>query len=584
MPCCNYDLNFIKGDIITVTQIVEGGWWEGTLKEVTGWFPSNYVKEYRPDSCRRSKQPVSKHADFALSVHQENLELYREVVFNDIVESETNHVQELQNLMKKFLQSLQTSDILNEKEFATLLGNLDELVDCHATLLDELEGLRKKNAKDQRIGGVFMQSASNLKIAHLNYCANHPKAVAVIETHKNVLCRFMEEHGAPAPGILLLTSGLSQPFRRLEKYPGLLQELQRHTEESHVDRGDVQRAISVYKELADSCIAMRRQKEMELEVLVGKIRGWEGENVNKLGEIINMGPVITVTEVQERKDRYFVLFPRTLVMLSVSPHMSTFNYEGKLPLSGIDVNKLQSNDRIQNAFVITGKMIQRIIVVCHSRDSMEQWLQLLQQQISISQLSGGVAIPQNSSRGPKTHSNLSHISQLHITVSQGQANHLLPPQPSPPPHQSVVGSSCTGLVNVNGMKKTPSTTSQTVSSSERVWKMWSLKPHPPMRSCFGLSAKEDIVLRRAKAGCKDREVDEKHYEDDIKILQVIEAYCNSAKARYTVNSVDLRHLMALRSQGGWVNDQDTDDYANPSSRTTTWCCGTFAIKTAKKFL
>jgi Rho guanine nucleotide exchange factor 7 len=36
-----------KGDIITVTQTMEGGWWEGTLNGKTGWFPSNYVKELK---------------------------------------------------------------------------------------------------------------------------------------------------------------------------------------------------------------------------------------------------------------------------------------------------------------------------------------------------------------------------------------------------------------------------------------------------------------------------------------------------------------------------------------------------------
>jgi len=37
-----------KGDIVIVTQKEDGGWWEGTLKEKTGWFPSNYVREYKP--------------------------------------------------------------------------------------------------------------------------------------------------------------------------------------------------------------------------------------------------------------------------------------------------------------------------------------------------------------------------------------------------------------------------------------------------------------------------------------------------------------------------------------------------------
>lgn len=43
----NDELCFKKGDVITVTQREDGGWWEGTHGEMTGWFPSNYVKEYK---------------------------------------------------------------------------------------------------------------------------------------------------------------------------------------------------------------------------------------------------------------------------------------------------------------------------------------------------------------------------------------------------------------------------------------------------------------------------------------------------------------------------------------------------------
>lgn len=43
-------LCFHKGDVITVTQMVDGGWWEGTLRGVTGWFPSNYVREVKASS------------------------------------------------------------------------------------------------------------------------------------------------------------------------------------------------------------------------------------------------------------------------------------------------------------------------------------------------------------------------------------------------------------------------------------------------------------------------------------------------------------------------------------------------------
>lgn len=42
--------------------------------------------------------------------------------------------------------------------------------------------------------------------------------------------RFMENQGATSPGVLILTTSLSKPFMRLEKYVTLLQELERHME------------------------------------------------------------------------------------------------------------------------------------------------------------------------------------------------------------------------------------------------------------------------------------------------------------------------------------------------------------------
>lgn len=77
------------------------------------------------------------------------------------------------------------------------------------------------------------------------------------------------------------------------------------------------------------CAKLRRQKELELEVLTGTIRDWEGESIHNLGDIVHMG---SVAVGKEHKDRYFVLFPEYLVLLSVSARMSAFIYQVCLAL------------------------------------------------------------------------------------------------------------------------------------------------------------------------------------------------------------------------------------------------------------
>ena len=41
-------------------------------------------------------------------------------------------------------------------------------------------------------------------------------------------------------------------------------------EDDHTDRGDCQRSIGYYKNVAAECATHRRQKELELEIMTGK--------------------------------------------------------------------------------------------------------------------------------------------------------------------------------------------------------------------------------------------------------------------------------------------------------------------------
>jgi len=231
---------------------------------------------------------------------------------------------------------------------------------------------QRKAFKDQRIGHIFLEGATEIEEVHKVYCSNHPKAVQIIERHKEDFSLFLEAKGARKPGILHIITCLSQPFRRLERYSCLLQEIERHVEEFHKDRGDLQRSIEYYKNIQENCSTLRKQKEMELEVLSGAIKDWEGSDVSKFGDIIFMNLVHLVSE-SEKHPRYFVLFPNTLLILSYNTENNCLVYEGKVPVSGITVRPLGEKD-LSSAFELTGPMIDPITVVCSGKSVRDVWI------------------------------------------------------------------------------------------------------------------------------------------------------------------------------------------------------------------
>ncbi|KAL4695669.1 hypothetical protein H8959_000764 [Pygathrix nigripes] len=424
------ELSVCKGDIIYVTRVEEGGWWEGTLNGRTGWFPSNYVRE-----IKSSERPLSPKAikGFETAPLTKN---YYTVVLQNILDTEKEYAKELQSLLVTYLRPLQSNNNLSTVEVMSLLGNFEEVCTFQQTLCQALEECSKFPENQQKVGGCLLSLMPHFKSMYLAYCANHPSAVNVLTQHSDELEQFMENQGASSPGILILTTSLSKPFMRLEKYVTLLQELERHME--------------------------------------------------------------------EKEERYLMLFSNVLIMLSASPRMSGFIYQGKIPIAGTVVTRLDEIEGNDCTFEITGNMVERIVVHCNNNQDFQEWLEQLNRLI----------------RGPASCSSLSKTSSSSCSAHSSFSSTGQPRGPLEPP--------------------------QII----KPWSLSCLRPAPPLRPSAALGYKERMsyILKESSKSPKtmkkflhkrktERKPSEEEYvirkstaalEEDAQILKVIEAYCTSA--------------------------------------------------------
>ncbi|XP_027702214.1 rho guanine nucleotide exchange factor 6 isoform X2 [Vombatus ursinus] len=502
------ELSVCKGDIIYVTRVEEGGWWEGTLNGKTGWFPSNYVREIKPNEKPGSPKTVKGLDTLQLTKN------YYSVVLQNILETEQDYAKELQSLLGTYLRPLQANDRLSTVEFASLLGNFEEVCTFQQTLCQALEECAKLPESQQKVGGCLMSLMPQFKSLYLTYCANHPSAVNVITQHSDSLEKFMESQGAANPGILLLTTNLSKPFMRLEKYVSLLQELERHMEESHLDHQDVLKAIGSFKALAAQCQDLRKKKQLELQILSETIQGWEGDDIKTLGSVIFMSQVMVQCGASEEKEeRYFLLFPSVLLMVSASPRMSGFIYQGKLPVAGMMLTRLDESEGNDCSFEIAGPLFERMTVFCPSSQDLQEWLDHLHR-LNRGTGAGSVLVKTQSWSAPSVSTGLSSApgesDEVQSSSAAGQPRGALEPPPIQKP-----------------------------------WSLSCLRPAPPLRPSAALGYKEDSskspktmkkFLHKRKT---ERKASEEEYvirkstaalEEDAQILRVIEAYCTSANA------------------------------------------------------
>ncbi|XP_071462780.1 rho guanine nucleotide exchange factor 6 isoform X5 [Marmota flaviventris] len=493
------ELSVCKGDIIYVTRVEEGGWWEGTLNGRTGWFPSNYVRE-----IKSSERPLSPKAvkGFETAPLTKN---YYTVVLQNILDTEREYAKELQSLLVTYLRPLQSNNNLSSVEFTSLLGNFEEVCTFQQTLCQALEECSKFPENQHKVGGCLLNLMPHFKSMYLAYCANHPSAVNVLTQHSDDLEQFMENQGASSPGILILTTSLSKPFMRLEKYVTLLQELERHMEDTHPDHQDILKAIVAFKTLMGQCQDLRKRKQLELQILSEPIQAWEGEDIKTLGNVIFMSQVmVQYGTCEEKEERYLMLFSNVLLMLSASPRMSGFIYQGKISIPGMVVTRLDEIEGNDCTFEITGNIVERVVVHCNNSQDFQEWLEQLSR-LTKGPASGG-SLSKTSSSSCSAHSSFSSTGQPRGPLEPPQ---IIKPwslsclRPAPPLRPSAA----------LGYKERMSYILKESSKSPKTMKKFLHK-----RKTERKPSEEEYVIRKSTAAL----------EEDAQILKVIEAYCTSA--------------------------------------------------------
>jgi hypothetical protein len=151
-----------------------------------------------------------------------------------------------------------------------LFCNVRELADVSAALLAELEArVLGRRADAWAVGECFLRQAAAVQRAYAHY-AQHAECVRAPLARSAELRRFVER-GLPlmrrhTAGAFDLPSLLLKPVQRVLKYPLLLRELLKNTEQASGDYEPLRQALAQMQRVAAYVNEIRRRRELVLKV------------------------------------------------------------------------------------------------------------------------------------------------------------------------------------------------------------------------------------------------------------------------------------------------------------------------------
>jgi cell division control protein 24 len=239
-------------------------------------------------------------------------------ILKELVETEKQYVIHLLNL-QSLKKELEEVGALAGDAIHNIFLNLNNIVDFAQRFLIRVEQQSELPEEQQNWGAMFVRYKEPFR-QYEPFIANQKKCEAVcqaewsrmVETSRSDLAKQLLANPTILNGFLL------KPFQRLTKYPLLLKDLEKVTEDENL-KADISSAVAVIQDVlmqADASIDKETRDEAVTD-LEERVDDWKTLQIRTFGELLLLGSFMVMKEGglrSDEKEYHIYLFSRILIM------------------------------------------------------------------------------------------------------------------------------------------------------------------------------------------------------------------------------------------------------------------------------
>ncbi|KAF9105265.1 hypothetical protein BGX27_009707 [Mortierella sp. AM989] len=198
----------------------------------------------------------------------------QEAIF-EVVTTEHNYVRDLELMEEIFIIPLRSGDIIDQERVEEFIEdvflNYKEIHNLNKKLLEQLRVRQEEQPLVERIGDILLTHVVGFEEAYSKYIPRIALSEFISkkeEARNPKYAQFLRECTRhPEARRLGLLHFVGQPYQRIPRYPLLLNEVVKRTEEAVEDRQTVQEVIKVCSELGKKIEACMPEGALQLRLL-----------------------------------------------------------------------------------------------------------------------------------------------------------------------------------------------------------------------------------------------------------------------------------------------------------------------------
>lgn len=218
----------------------------------------------------------------------------RSKVIKELIQTERKFVQDLETLVS-YRNDLINSNCILSEDINMLFPNLNEIIDFQRKFLVGLECNAIVPHKYQRIGSVFIHAGVESFKIYENWSLFQSFANDLIKREAHKMKNVSKIIKDPYE---LQNFYLIKPIQRLLKYPLLLSQLLKETDQSWPNYHELNQAFLISKEVALAINESKRRSEnlVHLNELNDRVLDWKGFTTKNIGDLLYFN-VVTVKDL-----------------------------------------------------------------------------------------------------------------------------------------------------------------------------------------------------------------------------------------------------------------------------------------------